>query len=158
MALWIVSGWLEAGPGPNTLASRLELWNRALAMIQDFPLTGIGLGQFSPALQTLYPSFILPRDQFVPHAHNLYLAYATELGLPGLAAFLVLEARFMRSCLLGLRAWRGQLGWAAAGLVSAMLVFLVYGLTDAIGPGARAGLVLWIGLGLGAALPRATLK
>ena len=97
-------------------------------------------------------------ENFVPHAHNLYLAYATELGLPGLAAFLVLEARFMRSCLLSLRAWRGQLGWAAAGLVSAMLGFLVYGLTDAIGPGARAGLVLWIGLGLGAALPRATLK
>ena len=39
-----------------------------------------------------------------------------------------------------------------------MLGFLAYGLTDAIAPGARGGLVLWIGLGLGAALPRATIK
>jgi hypothetical protein len=158
VAVWILSGWLKAGPGPDTFASRQELWSRAFAMIQDFPLTGIGPGQFSPDLQALYPSFILPRTQFVPHAHNLYLAYATELGLPGLGAFLILEVRYMRSCLQGLRAWRGQLGWAAAGLLSAMLGFLAYGLTDAIGPGARGGLVLWIGLAVGAALPRATTK
>jgi putative inorganic carbon (HCO3(-)) transporter len=156
VAARILSGWLNTGPGPDTFASRVELWSRALAMIQDFPITGIGPGQFNPDLQALYPSFVLPRTQFVPHAHNLYLTYATELGLPGLGAFLVLEARFMRSCVQALRAWRGQVGWAAAGLIAAMLGFLAFGLTDAIGPGARAGLVLWILLGLGGALPRAT--
>ena len=31
----------------GTLASRLELWNRATYMIQDFPFTGIGAGTFS---------------------------------------------------------------------------------------------------------------
>jgi putative inorganic carbon (HCO3(-)) transporter len=74
------SGTLE------TLQGREEVWSRALAMIQDFPLTGIGMGSFGDLADAVYPFFSFPANT-VPHAHNLFLQLAIDLGLPGLIAW-----------------------------------------------------------------------
>ncbi len=67
------------------VALRLDMWGRALAMIHDMPFTGIGLNAF-PAIQiNFYPGYLLGPE---PHAHNLYLQLALDLGFPGLLAFL----------------------------------------------------------------------
>ena len=66
--------------------NRVDIWARTLAMLQDFPLTGIGLGQFGPAVDFLYP-FINRPAGLVFHAHNLFLQVAVDLGLPGLVAW-----------------------------------------------------------------------
>jgi hypothetical protein len=71
------------------LAYRLDLWNAGSRMIRDYPLTGVGIGQFPP-----YSSrYRGPGEGGLPpapeNAHNNLLQIAAELGLPGLAAFLL---------------------------------------------------------------------
>jgi O-antigen ligase len=144
--------------GLESLSVRVRLWQQALLMLNDYPLTGIGLGQVDPVLHRVYaPAFLAP-DQVVPHAHNLLLDYALELGVPGAVAFALLIGGCVRHCLRAIQSVEVWLFWTGLGLLLGLLAFMVFGLTDAIAPGARGGLALWAVLGLGAALaPRATL-
>jgi putative inorganic carbon (HCO3(-)) transporter len=64
---------------------RLDMWSRALAMIRDMPYTGIGLDTF-PVIQTNFYTGLLLGPE--PHAHNLFLQIALDVGIPGLFAFL----------------------------------------------------------------------
>lgn len=139
----------------GTAAGRFEVWQRATYMIQDFPYTGIGLNTFPYVGDAMYPYFLLGPDAKIPHAHNNFLQVAVDLGIPGLVAYAGLLTTF------GLCAWRVY--WSSqsrsirlltAGLFAGMLAHQVYGLTDAITLGAKPGFILWIILGLVAALYR----
>ncbi len=58
---------------------RPGLWRDAIAVIRDNPWLGTGLGTYntiSPRYQTSYFQF------HIDHAHNDYLEYAAELGVP----------------------------------------------------------------------------
>ena len=121
-------------------------------MLQDFAFTGIGLGQFNPVLHALYVPFLVAPGEYVPHAHNMYLEYAVELGIPGAVAFAFLVLAFFRQCRRAMRAPDPLVRHVGLGLALGMVSFWVYGLTDAIALGARGGLLLWIVLGLGAAV------
>jgi putative inorganic carbon (HCO3(-)) transporter len=72
----------------SSLASRQEVWSRAIYAIQDFPFTGIGLGTFDLLQPLLYPFFLTTVQ--VHHAHNLYLQVAVDLGLPALVSYLAI--------------------------------------------------------------------
>ena len=72
----------------SSLASRQEVWSRAIYAIQDFPFTGIGLGAFDRIQPLLYPFFLTTAQ--VHHAHNLYLQVAVDLGLPALVSYLAI--------------------------------------------------------------------
>jgi putative inorganic carbon (hco3(-)) transporter len=61
---------------------RLALWGAGLQMVQQNPLSGIGIGQFKPAVRAYLPD---PNYDFI--AHNTYLEAAAELGVLGLLAF-----------------------------------------------------------------------
>ena len=66
---------------------RLAFWESTIAMIQDHPFLGIGWG----AYWMVYPEYdfyLQGADIRIVHAHNLYLNYAAEIGIPGAAAFL----------------------------------------------------------------------
>ena len=69
---------------------RVEIWSRALYMLQDFPFTGIGMGAFRQVANLLYPFFLAGPDAEIPHAHNIFLQVGVDLGLPGLVAWLAL--------------------------------------------------------------------
>ena len=53
----LVSNWAAAsgGAGLQSLAGRLELWERGVWMLQDFPFTGIGAGQFELVVRGALP-------------------------------------------------------------------------------------------------------
>jgi putative inorganic carbon (HCO3(-)) transporter len=121
-------------------------------MLQDFAFTGIGLGQFDRVLHALYVPLLNGPLEVVPHAHNLFLEYALELGIPGAVAAMFLVVAFFRQCLRAARSSDPLVRWVGIGLGIGMLGYFVYGSVDAIAPGARAGIVLWIVLGLGAAV------
>lgn len=70
---------------------RLELWNAGLRMIEDHPLTGIGLGNFRAEV----PAYLLPGERIDFIAHNTYIEVAATMGIPGLLLFVwILTATF----------------------------------------------------------------
>jgi putative inorganic carbon (HCO3(-)) transporter len=131
------------------LQLRIELWQRAFFILEDFPLTGIGINTLPVVLGNLYPLVLASGDpRPPPHVHNLFLQTGVDLGVPGLLAFfwlLGLAARMLR------RTWRAggiTERYLAAGLAAGLSAHLVFGLTDAVALGARPGFLLWWVLGL----------
>lgn len=66
---------------------RLAFWESTIAMIGDHPFLGIGWGAYWMVYPT-YDFYMQGEYIKIVHAHNLYLNYAAEIGLPGAAAFL----------------------------------------------------------------------
>ena len=136
----------------GTFDQRLEIWDRALLMIRDFPFTGVGMGLFKPALDLLYPLFLGSSDK-IPHAHNIFLQVAVDLGIPGLVAWLTIFA------LVVVAAWqllqrgkrtRDTLTTAlGAGLLASQSALAIHGLTDAVTWGmVRTAVLVWVVWGL----------
>lgn len=133
------------GPG-NSLGDRVQIWKRALGMMHDFPFTGIGLGAFGHVANSLYPFFVVPAP--FPHAHNLFLQVAVDLGIAGLLVWLACVGT------VGVCAWRLRqfglhtnhttatiYGTAMLGTLTALVV---HGLTDAVTWGmVRPAVVVW---------------
>jgi putative inorganic carbon (HCO3(-)) transporter len=138
------------GAAVNSLQGRLELWQRAIYIMQDFPYTGISLNTFDLVVDVLYPLFLIGPDVQVFHAHNLYLQIGVELGIPGLVAFCGLLTAF------SLTTWEVLQGSQhkpnrqalAMGLFCGVVAYLVYSLTDTITLGEKAGAILWTMLAL----------
>lgn len=126
---------------------RFEIWSRALYLIQDFPFTGVGMGLFQPVTNELYPYFLLGPNADIPHAHNLFLQVAVDLGLPGFAAWLTLLIVTSVSAWRVYRSGRREgFSWAAglgAGLMGSQLALVTHGMLDAAVWGAHSGMVVW---------------
>lgn len=137
----------------STMQGRMEVWQRAIYMIQDFPYTGIGVGTFEKVANVMYPFFLLGPEAKVTHAHNTLLEVGVDLGIPGLVAYVALLTCFV------VAAWRAYhalsdraLQALIVGLACGMLAHQVFGLTDAFLLGTKPGVVMWAFLGLMAAL------
>jgi putative inorganic carbon (HCO3(-)) transporter len=131
---------------------RLEVWSRALYAIGDFPFTGIGMGTFKLVVPVMYPYFLAISTDPVPHAHNLFLQVAVDLGLPGLIAFLAILFCVVA---LGLKSWRKwqslgkyELSSITIGCLGGLCAMLIQGLTDAVTWGTKPAFVAWEVLGL----------
>ncbi|MEW5717623.1 MAG: O-antigen ligase family protein [Chloroflexota bacterium] len=128
-----------------TLASRLEVWQRGLMMVRDFPYTGIGIGTYNMVAHLMYPFFIAAPDEVVAHAHNQFLQVAVDLGIPGLSAYIGLLVAFGTSAVRAYRANQdANIRALIIGLVAGMFAHHVFGLTDAFILGTKPGIVMWI--------------
>lgn len=145
----LVRGW-AAPPAAEyarvTFASRWEVWQLGWAMARDFPFTGIGLGTFPRVAEILYGTALLYGPGGAPpHAHNLLLQVAVDLGAPGLGFFLLLTAC---TAVAARRAIVGTAGRRVRGLAigaaGGLLAYYLYGLTDAIGLGEKPGILFWV--------------
>lgn len=139
----------------RSIGGREEIWSRAIYGIEDFSITGMGMGTFRRVMPTLYPSRSFAPSQDLGHAHNHLLQTALDLGLPGLVAYLAL---WMLAALLALLAWRrssdGLSRAAVAGTIGGLLAYFVYGITDTVALGAKPGVFFWVLLALLAVLWR----
>ncbi len=132
-----------------TLPGRLEIWQKALVILRDFPVTGIGLGAFGEVYRQYFASIVLPSAaDVVFHAHNTLLSVAVEVGLPGMVLYVALLGGF------GAMAWKTMaytrtlnrlLGF---GLAGGLFAFVVFGLLDAFTLGRNLEVIFWIFLGL----------
>jgi putative inorganic carbon (hco3(-)) transporter len=146
-------GSLNIGGEHHTLEGRLELWQRAIYIVQDFSLTGIGLHTFSVVLDLFYPLFVIGPDSQMPHAHNFFLQIAVDMGMPGFVAFWMLLGAW--GCIVW-ELFRSTVPKApmavfrpiVLGLAGGVMAHLIYGLTDTIALGEKAGIVLWVNLAL----------
>lgn len=66
--------------------ARMTAWKAGLRMIEQHPITGIGLGQFKPKMDY----YAAPGTDFSSIAHNTYIEIAAETGLPNFIVFLAL--------------------------------------------------------------------
>lgn len=137
-------------------AGREAVWLRSLYAIKDFPYSGVGLGLFDRAIPILYPYFMLGTGPVAhpPHAHNLFLQVAVDMGLPGLISFLAL---LLAAWALLVRLHCGGdetarlFAWGLAGSLAALAV---HGLVDAVAWSSKAAPLFWMLLGMLAAQVR----
>jgi len=138
-----------------TLDQRLEIWSRALSIIQDFPFTGIGIGCFQAVVARIYPLFLISKGT-VSHAHNLYLQVAVDLGLPGLAAYLAILGIAAHQAIGAYRRLIFQeerhLGLLSAACLSSLVGMCVHGFLDSAVWGNKGAFLPWVMLGLCAAI------
>lgn len=91
------------GDVDHALAQRLDIWQGAVAMIEDRPLTGVGVRGFRvawPDYEQLDPShWQTGSSHDALHAHHLFLELVSETGLVGLLGFLLAVA-------VAIRMWR----------------------------------------------------
>ncbi len=149
---------LEALASSGTIGGiegRLEIWSRAMYMIEDFPFTGIGMGSFNEAADTLYP-FLTYAPGTVAHAHNLFLQIAVDLGVPGLIGWLMVFGSVIQCSWKLYRSGKtAKMGLAAglgAGLFCSQLGLAAHGMTDSVTWGmVRPAPFVWAVWGLAAA-------
>lgn len=112
----------------RTLEGRLPIWKDSIALVRDYPLTGTGLGTYNWSVMHYQTQMLGYRYE---HAHNDYLEFAAELGVPcalllfGSLWFLVL--RVARSAVLQSRTGTAAL---AAGCAGALIAVLLHCLVD----------------------------
>ncbi len=96
---------LESIPNVEVNADRLAIWIGALRMVRDHPLLGTGYGTFVQAWAQYQDD---PALAGKPTAHNVFLNFAAETGLLGLAAFLTFMGAGFAGLLRRIRSSRGD--------------------------------------------------
>lgn len=134
--------------------ARFELWTHAIYMIQDFAFTGVGMGNFQLVNERFYPLKLATPD--LPHAHNLYLQIAVDLGIPGLIAWIGVELFVLRTLVRTLQV-PDRLDFhhraLAAGLIGSQIALLAHGMLDAAVWGMiRSAPIVWAIWGLSVGL------
>ncbi len=71
----------------SSTSYRVYIWRASVGMIRDNLLSGIGIGE--GAWFRLYPRYAYQGIEAAPHSHNLYMQIWLELGIVGIAVFLV---------------------------------------------------------------------
>ncbi len=131
----------------SNLTVRFEVNRIALSMIEDRPLTGVGLSNFVPVMAQYDPTNVMRR--FPATVHNLYLLEGAEAGLPGLVLVVALFAVVIS---IGYRrlSWMHDAGaaWVAAAIVAGLSGFLVSQLADFSHRLEPLRSVIWMNLGL----------
>jgi O-antigen ligase len=132
--LWIgldpVLGRFEQMQGPHYFQAegRLSLWTDSKGLINQYPLTGVGLGDYSVAFTRFQTSML---TYFIDHAHDDYVEFAAETGLVG-AALLFLPIIFLlgRMIVCFLKDSRRYRPSILLGCIGSTLAILIHSATD----------------------------
>ena len=105
----------------STFSARPLIYASAIQLIKTYPWLGVGLGAFSSHAPAV-------ADGWVPaHSHNVYLAYASEAGIPAAIAFAILVMRVLAMAVRNLRRI-GRMpgyGFIALGSCAAFIALIV---------------------------------
>ena len=143
----VIFGSVGAGVATD-VDSRLELWSRAISMISDFPLTGVGMNGFRRVMPVMYPVLLTSSEVDVAHAHNHLLQVALDVGLPGLVAYLALWCGAAALLISAYRRTGESRRWVISGIAAGMVAYFAFGTSDAIALGAKVGIFFWAALGI----------
>lgn len=72
----------------SSTAYRVYIWRATCNMLADHGLAGIGIGE--GAWDKVYPQYAYLAVEAAPHSHNLFLQIWLEMGVLGLAVFLLI--------------------------------------------------------------------
>jgi O-antigen ligase len=125
------------------LVARLDIWTSAVHGIQDHFISGIGLGVFNQVMPFRYPYQTVGLTYSVSQAHNLVLDTALAIGVPGAFGFVALIVGLL---IMAIR--ESKQGKAASvvslGLLSSLIVYLVFGITDSISLSIPTSFIVWL--------------
>jgi O-antigen ligase len=110
----------------NGTSTRQTLWNVAVRIFRDHPLTGAGPGGYRRLFDVYHPEAV-DRQHAWASAHNLYLHQLAERGVLGGVVLLILCAVLLARPIRAARRGGGAPALWAAGAVAA---FLVMSLTE----------------------------
>ena len=120
-------------PTSGSGATRLYIWQSAIQMIKDHPLTGLGLDQFLYYYNPQYVNPLAWTERFTSHPHNMILDFWLRLGILGPVILVWFLVSFFRVAWRISRAKFQPLGLRMAlglGLLGSMTDFAVHGLVD----------------------------
>lgn len=118
---------------------RIEYWQASVGLLRQFPLTGVGLGNFGGAVVR-----VDPRLRANAGSHGVFWAWIAEFGLWGLILFIIFIFSFVKTLLVLSREGgsRGaELVGFLAGFVAMMTQYLSYGST-------RLDVHTWVYIGM----------
>jgi O-antigen ligase len=125
---------------------RLQMAGSALNIFKDYPIFGVGPGNYNGLMQDYYPDQAKGARKHL-HAHNTYLEVLAEMGILGLLSLLWVLALFFRQ---GYRAIKKE---PDAYNISFMIMFLAVFVSEffmsVILVGIAAPLIFWLLLGAG---------
>jgi O-antigen ligase len=119
--------------GEGTSFFRVRVWQSAMQMIRDNPITGLGLDQFLYAYRGRY---ILPdawQEPNLSHPHNILLDFWIRLGILGVVLLIFVQIAFWRSAFGVYRRLHSAKPLQSAiivGAMGAMAGLLAHGLVD----------------------------
>jgi putative inorganic carbon (HCO3(-)) transporter len=125
---------------------RVEVWHWGWVGVQDFPLTGMGLGTFRAVARRLYPVDVALHID-LGHAHNIFLQTALDLGLLGLGAYgwVLVNAGILT---LKKATTQPTHRYLWLGLLASFIALHTFGMADALALGSKPGILFWWALGL----------
>lgn len=140
---------------------RINIWQGAAQMIQDNPITGVGLNGYqklAPAYQNRYynsQTGELISVETHPYPHNIFLVIWLELGLLGLFIFLLIIVHFFYT---GFHRIKKQgvhsLQFIVYSSMASMFAILVHGLADTSYFKNDLSILFWIIIGLSISLKK----
>ena len=108
---------------------RLEIWAKTPALIADYPVFGVGSGQFSEVAPRYGIVGTLQEGTF-EHAHNIPLTITAELGLVGLGALCWLIVALVGVVIRGYRRDDPSTRGLALAIGAALFALFLQGLVD----------------------------
>ncbi|MBC7880026.1 MAG: O-antigen ligase family protein [Anaerolineae bacterium] len=141
-----VSASVQTGTSSyESLNNRYDAWHIAWDMTQKRPLTGWGLQTFPVVEKEVYGR----KADTLLHAHNLYLTYTAETGIP---TALVLISFYVWTLIQGIRSTfkmpPGIERWQLIGLLTALSAYLLFGISDVPFYDARINALIWVWMAL----------
>jgi putative inorganic carbon (hco3(-)) transporter len=126
----------------DSVAHRQAIWNYALSVIGDHPLTGVGMGHFRYMANN--DAEVAAFNLFVPHAHNELIQIATDLGLPGLLFFIGINAATAYMLWICWKQGSGNDQILVTAVGGGLLAHAIYGIGDAIPIWDRFSFIYWL--------------
>ncbi|MBC8170703.1 MAG: O-antigen ligase family protein, partial [Anaerolineae bacterium] len=141
-----------------SLNSRIYIWQSAVEMISDYPLTGVGMNKYRlTPVRIRYPVEGYA-NRILPHAHNEWLQIGADLGIPGM---LLLAGWHLLALYMSVRVWQRGDAYArmvAVSLLAGLVAHDAFGMGDAVTLWDRFSFVFWLLIGLTAAQYVVTVK
>ena len=142
----IINRFMSIGDMSDSSTSyRVYIWMGSLAMLKDYWLSGIGLGETS--FNTIYPLYSYNNIE-APHSHNLYLQIVSQFGIMGLIIFLAIVYNFYKDTAISMLKKKNIL---LAGIIAGLTGFFLESMFDYTWYNYRVILIFWMVLSFGIA-------
>jgi O-antigen ligase len=119
---------LTLSDGTNFI--RLRVWESALAIIREHPITGLGLDQFLYAFRSQYIKPDAIQDMNLSHPHNILFDFWIRLGLGGVIVLIWIQLAFWRTSVALLQIVSHDTKIILIGVMGSMVATLAHGLID----------------------------